>query len=304
MIPCTVPNAARPLDTAPRAPRFTLAGLARSAAVRASSLALCVALALSGCETVKVYTDETVRILTNAWNATGDWLMGRQAGSLEDDGTSCFASERLPFYQAVDNVTSAQRLEYAAIGGAAVATFAALYADSIAVKVVAVGFAVTMAGVIASIEADNSRIKAVSDTFNKLLACRKGDVTRINNEYKNRKLTKDAAQEQLAKLRALMIEDVAVAQGANAILSARTEGFELSAQRAQQKAKPPANATESRERKQTEAKANAAVQSNQEALERQATTIKQAEALTRDEGVQLSRLREQVRIQIAAVEHP
>lgn len=264
----------------------------------ASGTILALSFALVGCETATAVKDKVVEVAsdTGSYISTqashaADFVMGRKSGSLENDGTSCFTSARLPFYAAVDEVTEAQRIEYGAAAGVAVATFAAFYADSVVAKIAAIGFGATMVAVIANIEADNERIANVSSTFKGLVSCRQQEAKGINKEYRNRAMTRSTAEERLAKLRTLMAEDVEVAQGANAILTARTDGYELSTQQAQEKAPAAKGAKETKERKQQTKEANAAIQSNQKGLAQQTASIEQAEALSGSDGFNLSWLR-------------
>lgn len=253
-----------------------------------------MAATLSGCETATAIKDSAISAATTAGSFistqashAADFVMGRKSGSLEDDGTSCFASARVPFYAAVDEVTKAQRLEYGAMAGVAVATFAAFYADSVVAKMAAVGFGAVMVGVIASIEADRERIKAVNNTFAALIHCREREAAKINQEYGQGKVTHSVAEERLAKLRSLMTADVEAAQGVNAILTARNDGYVLSTKQAQQKAPPSKSAKETQERKQQTGEAQAGIQSNQRALSQQTASIKQAESLSSSDGFQL-----------------
>lgn len=262
---------------------------------RTTAMVLGLTVALSGCETATAIKDSAVAaaatagtfISTQASNAA-DFVMGRKSGSLEDDGTTCFASARVPFYAAVDEVTAAQRLEYGAMAGVAVATFAAFYADSVVAKIAAVGFGAVMVGVIANIEADHDRITAVNRTFTALIQCREREAKKINQEYGQDKVTHAVAVERLDQLRSLMAADVEVAQGVNAILTARNDGYVLSTKQAQQKAPPPKGKKETQERKQQTVQAQAGIQSNQRALSQQTASIQQAESLTSGDEFQLS----------------
>lgn len=271
-------------------------GPARASVATSAVLALSVALA--GCETATAVKDKVVEVASDAGSYVStqashaaDFVMGRKSGSLANDGTTCFTSARVPFYAAVDEVTEAQRIEYGAAAGAAVATFAAFYADSVVAKIAAIGFGATMVAVIANIEADNERIANVSSTFNGLVNCRRQEARGINKEYRNRAMTHSTAEERLARLRTLMAEDVEAAQGVNAILTARTDGYELTTQQAQEKAPAAKSTKETKERKQQTKEANAAIQSNQKGLAQQTASIEQAEALSGPEGFNLSWLR-------------
>jgi len=219
-------------------------------ALQVSGLIVGMTVALSGCETATAIKDKAVEaastagsfISTQASHAA-DFVMGRKSGSLVDDGTSCFATTRVPFYAAVDEVTKAQRLEYGAMAGAAIGTFAVFYADSVVAKLAAAGFTATMVAVIVNIEADHERITAVNNTFGALVNCREREAKQINLEYGQRKLNRAVAVDRLDKLRALVAEDVEVAQDVNAILVARNDGYALSTQQVQTKAPPAKTGT-------------------------------------------------------------
>ena len=211
-----------------------------------SGLIVCVTVALSGCETATAIKDKAVEAATTAGSFistqashAADFVMGRKSGWLVDDGAGYFATTRVPFYAAVDEVTKAQRLEYGAMAGAAIGTFAVFYADSVVAKLAAAGFTATMVAVIVNIEADHERITAVNNTFGALVNCREREAKQINLEYGQRKLNRAVAVDRLDKLRALMAEDVEVAQGVNTILAARNDGYALSTQQVQTKRPPP-----------------------------------------------------------------
>lgn len=263
-----------------------------------SGLIVGMTVALSGCETATAIKDKAVEAATTAGSFistqashAADFVMGRKSGSLVDDGTSCFATTRVPFYAAVDEVTKAQRLEYGAMAGAAIGTFAVFYADFVVAKLAAAGFTATMVAVIVNIEADHERITAVNNTFGALVNCREREAKQFNLEYGQRKLNRAVAVDRLDKLRALMAEDVEVAQGVNTILAARNDGYALSTQQVQTKAPPAKSGTDTKDRTQQTKKAQAGIQSNQKALAQQTATIKQAETLSGDDGFQLSRRR-------------
>lgn len=263
----------------------------RARRAQRAALLLAAALALGGCATATAVKDKVVEVATTAGTylseqaaAAADFVMGRRSGSLVDDGTTCFKTERVAFYGAVDEVTQAQRLALGAKAATAVAAIVAIYADSIVAKLLALGFAATMVAVIVDIETDRTRINAVSDTFDALIACRRRDAKQINADYAKRQLDRPAAEAQLAQLRSLVAEDVEVARGTNAILVARNEGFVLSARQVEEQAPPPKDAKETNERKRQTKEVSAALQTNQKALAQQTARIDQAQALADSGG--------------------
>ena len=264
---------------------------ARRSHLRVIGPIVIITISLGGCATATAVKDSVVQAATTAGNyisaqasQAADFVMGRRSGSLVDDGTVCFRTERVAFYAAVDEVTKAQRLAFGAKAATVVAAIVAIYANSIVAKLVAIGFAATMVAVIVDIESDRTRINTVTDTFDQLIGCRKRESEQINADYAKRKLDRPAAEAQLTKLRALVAEDVEVAQGTNAILVTRNEGFVLSAQQVEVKAPPPKDVKEGIERKMKTKQVEAAIQTNQKALAQQTASIAKAQALAESEG--------------------
>lgn len=283
----------------PPAKSLRLGWLSRVRVGSVVQLVACAAFVLAGCETatdikntVVEAAEESGSFISTESSHAADFIMGRKSGLLQDDGTPCFSTARLPFYAAVDEITEAQRLKYGAMVGTAVATFAAFYAKSTLAKLAAVGFGATMVAVIADIQADRARITKVNETFGALVKCRQREAGQINQDYGRRKLDRSAAEDRLANLRKLMAEDVEAAQGVNAILTARNDGYVLTTKQTEQQAPPAKDRKEVNERTQQAKKAEAAIQTNQKALAQQTASIRQAQALSGADGFSLSWLAE------------
>jgi hypothetical protein len=261
------------------------------------------ALLLGGCESATAIGDSVTQFgnyVGKQVSGAADYVMGRRSGQLVDDGTACFATERVAYYAAVDDVTAAQRAQTAAGVAAVGAVVAAVFLDSTLAKLAALGLAATLAAVAISLEQDRTRIEAVTRTFDDLIACRRNEAATINAELQRGEITREAAELRMAQLRSLVQEDLTVAQGTNAILASRTEAFTVSAQEAKARsieeararpAPPPttpeATAKAEQEAKKAEEEAKrieAAVQSNQRALQQQTASIEQAQKLVDEEG--------------------
>jgi hypothetical protein len=287
---------------------------------RTSPLVGCVALSallLAGCESATAVGNSIGQFgsyVGNQVSGAADFVMGRKSGQLVDDGTACFATERVAYYQAVDDVTAAERAQTAATVGAVGAAVAAVFVDSTVAKVITIGLAATLAAVAISLEEDGARIATVTRTFDDLVACRRREAETINAELKAGTITREAAEQRMARLRGLMQEDLTVAEGTNAILAARTETFAVSAEEAKARsleqaqaqpapqptptpqatpapqATPTAQATSAPAAttaagaETEEKRVEAAIQSNQRALQQQTASIEQAKQLVGEEG--------------------
>jgi hypothetical protein len=264
-------------------------------------------LALAGCQQVK----ETGQYLGQQAGVAGRyvsdkfgeatatvsrWASGRPA----DDETSCYATERVAFYDAVSEVETAESMVFGAglagLVGAAVTT----YSDSFATRLVSAGFAVTMAALLKEIEADHARIERITSTFDDLMACRRGEATMLKADVSAGRVSRADGQQQMARLRSLVEEDLVVARETNETLQARTTEFELSAEKAKEEVEQPTaqperagepappTPQEQREREQEVQKAEAAVQTNQQALSQQSATIEQASTAQQSDEFELA----------------
>jgi hypothetical protein len=270
-------------------------------------LATVSALALGGCAQIKEtgsYLGEQAGAAGSfvgdkfgaATSAVGRWASGRP----EDDATSCYATERTAFYDAVSDVKTAESLVFGAQLAALVGLAVTVYSDSFITRLVSAGFSVTMVALIADIEADRTRIERVTSTFNDLMACRRGEAQRVKSEVGAGRLSRSAGEAQLNQLKALVEEDLVVARDTNQTLQARTTEFELSTEKAkeevsqatgpEQAGEPPPAPEEQREREEQIQKAEAAVQTNQQALSQQSATIEQASDLPQSDAFELGLL--------------
>ena len=213
-----------------------------------------------------------------------EYVKGERSGSLQNDGTACFAKERTAFYAAVDEVTAAQRLELAAkvsiVGGLAVAAIA----DSRLAQLAALGFSGLMVALAVDLANDRTRAEKVSRSFDDLVRCRRGEARKINAELRSGEIDRESAERRMSSIRNLVMEDVAIAKEANSILVARTEAFAVTTEKAKAQAAPPATPQEAKENKREEKKVAAAIQTNQRVLAQQTASIAQAESLADDDG--------------------
>ena len=247
---------------------------------------------LAGCDSASLQSAAT-QAINNAgtlFEQTSTFVSGG-AEEVTNDGTSCYAPERVAFYAAVNEVEDAQRIQSGAAAGVMVAGFAATYSDSAVSRLAATGFATAMGALIADIETDRTRITTVTESFDKLVDCRTREAAGINEDYRNKRLSREAAEERLSNLRSLLTQDIQVAQGTNAILNERNDAFVLSTQQIETEAPPPASTTEATQRKNQVQKAEAAIQTNQKVLSQQNAKIEQAKAMTSSsDGFELSLL--------------
>jgi hypothetical protein len=237
-----------------------------------------------------------------ATTAVGRWASGRPA----DDETSCYATERVAFYDAVSDVNTAESLVFGAKLAGLVGLAVTTYSDSFATRLVSAGFAVTMVALVAEVEADHGRIELVTSTFNDLMACRRGEAQRVKSDVRAGRLSRSAGEEQLNQLKSLVEQDLVVAREANQTLQARTTEFQLSTEKATEEVrqatgapKPageqPPTPEEQQKREEEIQKAEAAVQTNQQALSQQSATIEQASTLPQSDEFELALLDHQYR---------
>ena len=221
-----------------------------------------------------------------ATTVVGRWASGRPA----DDETSCYATERVAFYDAVSDVNTAESLVFGAKLAGLVGLAVTTYSDSFATRLVSAGFAVTMVALVAEIEADHGRIELVTSTFNDLVACRRGEAQRVKTDVRAGRLSRSAGEEQLNQLKSLIEQDLVVARETNQTLQARTTEFQLSTEKADEEVRQatgepepareqPPTPEEQHKREEEIQKAKAAVQTNQQALSQQSATIEQASTL-------------------------
>jgi hypothetical protein len=236
-----------------------------------------------------------------ATSAVGRWASGRP----EDDGTACYATERVLFYDAATDVKTAESMVFGAQLAGLVGLAVTTYSDSFATRLISAGFAVTMAALVSEIEADHERIERVTTTFDTLMACRRNEALMLKAEVDAGRMPRPEGAEAMARLRALVDEDLLVARETNQTLQARTAEFELSTEKAREEvrqaaAQPAQPATPAptpppgpQERQEAEAeieKAEAAVQTNQQALSQQSATIEQAAAMEQSDAFELALL--------------
>jgi hypothetical protein len=237
-----------------------------------------------------------------ATTAVGQWASGRP----DDDETSCYATERVAFYDAVSDVNTAESLVFGAKLAGLVGLAVTTYSDSFATRLVSAGFAVTMVALVAEIEADHGRIEFVTSTFNDLMACRRGEAQRVKSDVRAGRLSRIAGEEQLNQLKSLVEQDLVVARETNETLQARTTEFQLSTEKADEEVRqatgepeparePPPPPEEQRKQEEEIQKAKAAVQTNQQALSQQSATIEQASTLPQSDEFELALLDHQYR---------
>jgi hypothetical protein len=237
--------------------------------------------------------------VSSATSAVGRWASGRPA----DDGTACYATERVLFYDAATDVKQAESMVFGAQLAGLIGLAVTTYSDSFATRLISAGFTVTMAALVSEIEADHERIERVTTTFDTLMACRRNEALMLKAEVDAGRMPRPEGAEAMARLRALVEEDLLVARETNQTLQARTAEFELSTEKAReevrqaaaQPAQPatPAPAPSPQERQEQEAeieKAEAAVQTNQQALSQQSATIEQAAAMEQSDAFELALL--------------
>jgi hypothetical protein len=254
------------------------------------------AFALSGCQQIQ----ETGALVGEKVGAAGRYVgdkvsettsaLGRWAsGRPPDDLTACYATERVAFYDAIKEVRDAQSAVFAAGFAALIGAAVTTYSSSIATQLIAAGFAVTMVALIADITADRTRIENVTTTFDALMACRRQEANAIKSDVAAQRLARADGEAAMAKLRTLIAEDVEAARAVNETLQQRTAEFQLSAEEAKKEAVNAPTPEKRQEQEQEVKKAEAAVQTNQQAVSQQTATIEQAAVLEQSDEFELGR---------------
>jgi hypothetical protein len=226
-----------------------------------------------------------------ATTAVSRWASGRPP----DDQTACYATERVAFYDAVSKVKTAESLVFGAALAGLIGPRVTTYSSSFATRMVSTGFAATMAAFMQEIAADHARIEGVTSTFNALMACRRREAAMLKADVAAGRIPRSDGQETMARLRSLVEEDVAVAREINGTLQERTTEFQLSAEKAKEEVAKAPTPKEKREQAQEVQKAEAAVQTNQQAVSQQSASIEQASALPQSDTFELSLLENRYR---------
>ncbi|MEM9682455.1 MAG: hypothetical protein AAF942_04240 [Pseudomonadota bacterium] len=210
------------------------------------------------------------------------------SGAPADDGTSCYAKYRVPFYEEANNAAQAKSV----IDGVGTYVTAMLtsrsgsntYSQQIG-TLLASNFRATMQSVVTDVQNDTTRINRLNKQFSALTSCRRTEAARINADYKAGKISQTVASQRMTTVRKVMSEDIAKARETNKRITARTDEFKLTAKTARKQVAAAPSRNERRERQQEVEKAEEAVQTNQKALNESVATVAQAETLvTETEG--------------------
>ena len=204
------------------------------------------------------------------------------AASIQDDGTACYASHRVPFYR---EAGGARQIE-----SALTEMFTDIFNDLIRSQftgyssrfgdALAQNFTEGMNGLLTDVTGERQRIQSVSTRFDALVDCRRQEANEIQAAYNAGQLSRTAAVARMERLQQLTQEDIAVARETNAVLIERNSEFELATQRARQEAVVATTPTLRQEREQQVNEAVEAVQTNQVALNESTASVDEAEALT------------------------
>jgi hypothetical protein len=256
-------------------------------------------LALASCQQVKETAGAAGTYIGDRVGAATTTVSGWVSGRPPDDGTSCYATERDAFYDAVSDVKTAESLVFGAKLAGLVGLAVTTYSDSFATRLVSAGFAVTMAALVNEIEEDHARIELVTSTFDDLMVCRRAEAQRVQSEVRDGQLSRTDGEARMNQLKLLVEEDVLVARETNETLQARTTEFQLSTEKAKEEVKqavgqpeqagePAPSPQEQQEREEEIQKAEAAVQTNQQAVSQQSATIEQASTLPQSDSFELA----------------
>lgn len=255
------------------------------------------ALALVGCQQIEAtgaYLGEQAGVagryvserVGEATTTISRWASGRPP----DDQTACYAKERVAFYDAVSEVRTAQSFVFGAGLAGLIGSRVTTYSGSFATRLVSTGFAATMAAFVQEIAADHARIEGVTSTFSDLMGCRQREATMLKADVAAGRISRSDGQEAMTRLRSLVEEDLVVAREINATLQERTTEFQLSAEKAREEVANAPTPAEQREQQQEVQKAEAAVQTNQQAVSQQSASIEQASDLQQSDEFELSLL--------------
>jgi hypothetical protein len=127
------------------------------------------------------------------------------------------------------------------------------------------------------------------------MACRRREAAMLQADVAAGRIPRSDGQETMARLRSLVEEDVAVAREINGTLQERTTEFQLSAEKAKEEVAKAPTRQEQRQQQQEVKKAEAAVQTNQQAVSQQSASIEQASALPQSDTFELSLLEHRYR---------
>ena len=201
------------------------------------------------------------------------------------DGTACFASARVPFYDVSNRALAADQQQananatnqgIAAIG--AVATIAGLAAGGRAGNIVAaVGALTAVVGALYSnVQTDQRFIADVSYSFSNLVQCRQGEAQQVRLDVRAKRLRPDEGRDRLVALRNLMQDDADAARRVNAALSRRNQTYALSASDMDTRLARETDYSARQKQGVQVAQARQTIQSNQRALTDQVSVIDRA----------------------------
>lgn len=199
------------------------------------------------------------------------------------DGTVCYDSDRVPFYQVAntavlvdDQQEQARRSGQALQGIGLLLAVASLPVGGKAGQVMGVvGGLTAIAGTLtANVRTDGRLIVDFSNRFSSLVACRQYEARQIRADVRARRLTLADGRAQLRNLRDLMVTDAGIAHEVNGDLSRRNQTYilaseQIDTQLAQDPVAHQQHAAEVMQAKQT-------IQTNQRALTDQASAIDKA----------------------------
>lgn len=253
------------------------------------TFSLSAILALGGCAAAQ----KVARDAGTVFEQAAGTMLGKD-DMPADDGTQCYSDRRVPFYEAANNLATANSV-MDNVGNILApmlqSTVAGRYSRTVGNRL-AENFIGTMKAVLTDVTTDTENVKELSRRFNALVRCRRSEAADINARYRANQLARAAAEAKLADLRALMAVDIAKARATNKQIEARSEEFELAAKEARKEVNKAPTRTERKERETEVENVEVAVQTNQKVLDESETSVDEAEELASapDGGFNIARM--------------
>lgn len=205
-----------------------------------------------------------------------------------DDGTVCYAKERVDFYAAAQQANKSQ--EIMNLGGAiSTALFdqigrsSAGYGNAFGDMLVQ-NFGEALQKLQTGVKQDQAVIRNFDQAFDALYQCRVKTAKFINADLKAGRYDRPEAERRMARVLNLLKEDIEVARLTNKETQARTESFKVAADRAKEEARKAPTSAERKEKAQKAQLVEAAVQTNQKALQSGVASVEQAASVQQQQS--------------------
>lgn len=240
------------------------------------------ALMLSGCA-------DTMKATANYLNETVGSMFGASGPQTpQDDGTVCYADERVAFYEAAQRANQSQKIMD--LGGAIssgifeqIGRSSSGYGNAFG-DMLAKNFAEALQKLQSGVKQDEQVIRDFDKAFDALYQCRIRTAKFINADLAAGRYDRTEARRRMARVRNLLNEDIEVARMTNQEIQARTESFKVAAVRAKQEARKEPSGSDRKEKVDKAEEVETSVQTNQQALQSSVASVEQAATVQEEQS--------------------